>query len=194
MRLERYINDTEYNNIIVKELNKNCSEYINIAKKGTEILYRGTRRTILNYEKFVPRTDRKPTDTPRKTHKILDELFYKNFGWKPRSEGVFATSTWHVADSVGTAYWFFPVNGFKFIWSACISDLYIFLKNETDAYFVNHGEAYDIIKNDVIPAYTDENLFDAMESKNEIMFKCKAYYLVDNDVVMEQIFGRKFIK
>ncbi len=76
----------------------------------------------------MTRKNRKPLDTPIKLHNILDKMFQKKFGWKARSEGVFAAGKWYFSGSkdtyYGDTYLFFPIGNFKYVWSPKIDDLY----------------------------------------------------------------------
>ncbi len=133
MRLNHYLSeDIEY--IIPQKdkdiLQRECSDIIRIYKETNRVLYRGLKRSFETegVQKIVPRIDRKPTDTSAIIQKRVDEYFFKKFHWKPRSEGVFASS------HIGTAkaytlrrlgvYVIFPSNGFKYVWSPDIEDAY----------------------------------------------------------------------
>lgn len=118
-------------------------------------------------KKLLLLTDRTPSDVGMKIHNKYDELFYEKFGRKARSEGVFASG--YKRKSYGKSYMFFPVNGYKFIWSPAIFDLYTSRFN----FITNVVEGFR--------TYTDENLQKAVLSGNEIIFKCKAYWLVNID-------------
>lgn len=112
---------------LVKE---ECSEIISIYKKAGSVLFRGTkseRRKPIDDDnkiyKVVPRKRRNPKDTDKETQKILDNLFNQRFGWKPRSHGIFAAGL-QSSQYYGIPHGFFPVNGFEYIWSPKIDDLY----------------------------------------------------------------------
>lgn len=114
----------------IELVKKECSEIINIYKKAGRVLFRGTkseRRKPIDDDnkiyKIVPRKRRNPKDTDKETQKILDNLFNQRFGWKPRSHGIFAAGI-ESASYYGTPHGFFPVNGFDYIWSPKIDDLY----------------------------------------------------------------------
>lgn len=84
---------------------------------------RGTKKNIMmGAQIFTSRQDRRPQDMPIEIHNKYDELFLEKFGWKARSEGVFVAGGDRT--SYGTPFFFFPVNGYKFIWSPAIFDLY----------------------------------------------------------------------
>lgn len=114
----------------IELVKKECSEIINIYKKAGRVLFRGTkseRRKPIDDDnkiyKIVPRKRRNPKDTDKETQKVLDNLFNQRFGWKPRSHGIFAAGL-QSAQYYGIPHGFFPVNGFEYIWSPKIDDLY----------------------------------------------------------------------
>lgn len=114
----------------IELVKKECSEIINIYKKAGRVLFRGTRGDRAKQvdeegriSKVVPRKRRNPKDTDKETQKILDNLFNQRFGWKPRSQGIFAAGI-ESARYYGTPHGFFPVNGFEYVWSPNIDDLY----------------------------------------------------------------------
>jgi hypothetical protein len=121
MRLLEFL-DKE--NALINRLRVDCSEFINVLKKSNEKVWRGTHHSIGGIQKFVPRSDRKPKDTNIWVHNLLNKEFLKKFGWKVRN-GVFATSDKNeiLIRNYGIPYLFFPVNGFKFVWSPDIGDL-----------------------------------------------------------------------
>lgn len=187
MRLEKHLlNEISHNNLI-DILQRDCSEYIKSMIKAGLPLLRGVRKNIVDFEKFIPRTDRTATDTPWHIHMILDELFYEKFGWKARSSGVFATSTYHTADFYGNAFYFFPFNGFKYVWHPIVKDLFVYMKK----FYIDTDNNVDkeLLK-EFINTYTDKNLSAAIETGKEIMFKCDAYYLLNikkYDYIMNDI-------
>ena len=121
----------KYKKSSLELLKKQCSQIIKEYDNAGSILFRGTNSTRMtnidennNIYKVYPREDRRPKDTPLFMQIKLDDLFYKVFKWKPRSQGVFAVRNFGIAHSYGNAYAFFPVNGYKYVWSMRVDDLY----------------------------------------------------------------------
>lgn len=109
----------------LQKVQKECSEICDIYKKTKRFLLRGSNNTYYGYQYLTPREDRRPKDMDSTVHKLLDDAFHKLYGWKPRSQGVFCTSDiMEVSNNYGLPYIIFPVNGFKYIWSSSIEDLY----------------------------------------------------------------------
>jgi hypothetical protein len=183
MRLNNYLNEntTFQDEFIYKLLKKYCSEYLEIVK-DSRFLFRGTRDIVIPGKAIKPRIDRKPKDMDYNIHELYDKAFYDKFGWKARSEGVFATTDhYDVKIAYGTPYYFWPFDGFKFIWSNRIKDLYNYTVFEIND-FSDIPVIVDFV-NDTVKLYKDTDLKRALECEVEIMFKCKAYYLTTNSYV-----------
>ena len=112
----------------VKKIKKECSQIIAIYKKHSgKVLYRGIKSYPSDYTYIIPRTNRTPMDTPSEIQEQIDRGFYHVFGWKPRSEGVFCVADIGTARNYSSgrrASVIFPKNGFKYVWSPEILDLY----------------------------------------------------------------------
>ena len=68
----------------------------------------------------------------------------------------------------GEVYVFLPFNGFKHIWSQDVMDLYV----STIGMHEYHLDSF-------IESYQNDQLPKAIKIGNEIMFKCKAYYILN---------------
>ena len=184
MRLHNYLTEYTDNNLYVG-LNQNCQEFkksCDINKDiSTHTLYSGRNHDIETYIVKVPRSDRKPKDMQPYLHEILNNVFEEIFGWKARSEGLFVTTQISIANSYGQPYIIVPFDGFKFIWSAKISDLYNSVRR--DGTIVNlyskKEKLTNYIKEIIKKNYKDSDLGSAMRSKHEIMLKCTKYYMID---------------
>ena len=118
-------------------------------------------------------------------HKELDKLFLEKFGWRARSEGVFAQA---LPKYYSNPYLFFPAGSYKYVWSPKIQDLY----REVDNYLQWIGEElpYPEAKakaQELVNTYISTGLSKAMKTNNEITFKCDAYYLV-NRLIWPEIY------
>ena len=120
----------KYQRSTINKIKEQCSQIIKEYNRADMVLFRGSGSSSLikmdntNYVfKAYPRDDRWPKDTQEYLHDLLNDAFYKKFKWKPRSQGVFA-SHYSVALGYGVPYVFFPVNGYKYVWSMRVDDLY----------------------------------------------------------------------
>lgn len=92
-------------------------------------LYRGfaTETSPDRMIRKKPRKLRKPKDTSPEIQKVVDKIFMEKFGWKPRAQGVFATSDFYNAEMYSRGqlvHIIFPFDGFEYLWSPKIEDLY----------------------------------------------------------------------
>lgn len=127
--------------------------------------------------------NRKPTDTDPKLHQLIDDALFEKFKIRGRSECAFATGYIDEAKKYGkdTVFAFFPIGPFEFVWSPRITDAFRFFDDRDPEI------AYEQIISGSV-GYTNENLNEAIDSFNEIMFKCDSYYLLDRHHAL-QIFG-----
>jgi hypothetical protein len=151
----------------LETIEKECSEYL---KEFEFPFFRGTKQGP-TFKSHIPRTDRVPLDTPKAIHDILDKEFKKKFGWKVRSEGVFVTSVQYMASAYGEVVMFFPVNGYKYVWSPEIFDLSVHISDLGDPDILVNYE--DDFASDIVEKYRDSG---AKNTKKEIAFKCKKWY------------------
>jgi hypothetical protein len=121
-------------------LTKDCSIFLKELKKikSKHLLYRGYKKELFDFKKIKTRKDRRPKDMSEEIYNEFNIEFKHKFGWKPRSEGVFATSNISEAGSYGTIFLFFPVGKYKFIWSETIKDLFYEIENEEWYTFNEH--------------------------------------------------------
>lgn len=192
MRYKEFLNESESltDTEIIDLIHKDCSEYFKYIKYGVKS-FRGARnptnKTII---KKTPRSDRTPADMPTEIHNWLDNKLKKKFGWFPRTSGVFVTGSFTQSQGYGRPHYFYPSNGFKMIWNTQITDVWQELEDND---FVMFGKK-EILNSGWIPymekyilkTYTSGTAKDinkALQSYNEIMFKCDFYYLVSTDFV-----------
>lgn len=189
MRLQHYIliNEEETTDLqsLVNMLKRDCKPFIREIKPIGRFLYRGwmpKRMSDLDsygdnilYYRRKTRTDRKPLDNYRSMHDKFDVAFQERFGWKARSEGIFATGNMDDAHNYGELFLLFPIGEFKFIWSPKILDLYTNIRNHISAR-LGKSRVPDVDM--LADTFTDKNLKDAIISGHEISIKCNEYYLV----------------
>jgi hypothetical protein len=150
-----------------------------------------------NVDGFVKsvRKDRKPLDTHPEISKIIDDVFEKMFGWRPRSQGLFVFGKLKraYAREFGTLCQIFPMGEFNYIHSNKVNDL-----TETiDGLLKNHGiplihkrdnynDSYlakiKQMLEDEIPkmGYSDDHLYEALDDKGEIIIDCTQYLAVQS--------------
>lgn len=149
-------------NNVKEKIKYECSDIIYEYNKANICFLRGVSSirleqigdNISSVFKCVPRHNRRPKDTLDVLHNDIDNLFYEKFKWHPRSEGVFVSTNKGVAITYGSPYIFLPKNGYKFIYSKNISDLYsdrleTFTPlddrtDETTYIYTNINDEYDI--------------------------------------------------
>jgi len=132
MKFYNYINENIYNWEEVREqLLDNCLPVLKDLKKSRagSFMYIGKKDKIKHYKIKKTRKNRKPKDTPYEVHEILDDLFYRKFGIKARSQTIFATGYIVEADQYGNVYLMFPIGRYEIIWSPDIQDLWGFLED-----------------------------------------------------------------
>ncbi|MFW6129856.1 MAG: hypothetical protein ACOC56_01655 [Atribacterota bacterium] len=198
MRLKKFLNedgnikllgdDKEKRSLeIIDIIRRNCAPFLKKVGELDNFLYRGSDRIqVMDIAKTYARYNRSPKDMPHELHHILDDEFKKKFGWSARSEGVFAVPSCDTARLYGTEYIFFPIGKFKYLWSKKIQDLFSYIADEINLY--GQAQFYenliDKIKN-IVSSYTNKDikklLNDSKYERCEIMFKCREYYLVNNE-------------
>lgn len=208
-KLLKYIKEKDELDNIIKTIKNDCGpflkEFHNMLRKG-EYLYRGKDEIIDGMKKVIPRKNRRPLDTPIKLHDMLDSLFEMKFGWKARSEGVFVTTNHGTAMSYGegSSYAFFPIGKYSYIWSPSIKDLYMKLRfkkiidvfGEINYTKFTEEEIFEHLENIIDKDYFDKGLRKKTVSGpgTEAMFRCKAYYLVDDDYYKYEDFYKNLTK
>jgi len=194
-------------------LKKECSQILKEMRKGYFVLYRGFKNVEIGddgeksqFFSRVPRKGRQPLDTSTTMHLIMDDYFDKKFGWRARSEGVFCTTSPSHAKFYGEIYMVFPVNGFKFIYSPNVHDLFDeqnrfikkFTKNKisllSDLHtFLDMAKANKVETEEAVfkmldgLKYTDKSLRKAKTNNSEVMIKCSKYYALSNKLSLGDI-------
>ena len=192
MRFDNYIKEEqEWLNDAVDKIQKDCGPWL----KQSKLLpgYRASRNNMPNYiSKVSVRSDRRPLTTPHDIHKIVDDIFNKQYGWRARSNVVCMQGNNSVHMFYGRhVYAVYPIGKFKYLWSTKIQDLtpeLDELMNQLDADGVDqtHSDFYTILKNDIENIivldgkYKSTDLHGALVHypTHEIMVNCKEYYMV----------------
>lgn len=183
---EHTLSSQEEIDTIIKIIKDNCQPFLDQIQSldlSQHRLYRGMQ----SYSKYGSRqvhNNRPPVSTDLRVHKIMDEWFLQNVGFRARSEAVFGTGDYDTASLYGTVYSIFPIGEFKFCWSENVSDMY------TD-YPKPHKEER-ILQNFLKRSnYQTTDLCGAIKSKKEIMIKCDHYVFVRNDIMNDILFITK---
>jgi hypothetical protein len=169
MRLQHHINENE--GIPFDILEKKCKPYLNDISKNLEMMYSGRRISKDWFIKKV-RGDREPRDMDWEIHRLLDDMFYKKFGWKARSNVVFVTGDVYETKHYGNPYMIFPVGKYKFIYSDDIPDLYRRINSK--------GSWSESELSKLVDTYQTGDINKAIDSESEIMLNCKEYIAIHN--------------
>jgi hypothetical protein len=137
MRLRRHLKDSDAGDYepkitttktdeIIAILKRDCKPFLSSRRSKRDLLWRGVKQKLnSDYVKITTRTNRKPKDTPKELHDLMNFEFKKAFGWKPRSEGVFTFTKASNAGGYGNqTVMMFPIGNFKYVWSNKIEDLW----------------------------------------------------------------------
>lgn len=124
------------------KLEKSCKNFLREIKtrnREAKLLLRGSS-SARNWEIRNVRKDRVPKDMEYAWHNAFDEVFYNEYDFRARSEGLFCTGRFSTADGYGTeVFIIFPIGRYKYLWSDSIDDLYS---------MVNDGNADDKLEPD----------------------------------------------
>ena len=194
MRLKQYITEDKIVDpkAFINTLHTDCSDYFKYIKYGVKS-FRGSKIKVY-YKKIKPRKNRKPKDTPKEIHDYFDKEFKKKFGWNVRSEGIFVTADLNMAEDYGIPYYFYPSNGFKMVYSDTIDDLTLYLDNndviyrEGNKWITTDGWESELKELDITNKYKQgdpKDINKALQTFNEVIFKCDFYYIVDIDFVTD---------
>ena len=150
MKFNEYLIENEDINKMILKIYFSCLPFLKELRKNgiKNFLYRGTNKSLKNMSMIIPRKNREPSDMRLGVHNELDNLFKKRFGWKPRSEGVFATFNYHIANEYGNPYLFFPIGEYKYIFSPKIEDLFTYVQNKDYYYIIGNEKYVDITWHD----------------------------------------------
>jgi hypothetical protein len=191
---------------IITRIDKECKQIINemggwstwltenIRVKDQYNLIRGMRPTSL-YGIRSARSQRTPKDTWPEIHQIIDDWFFQKFGYRYRSNAIFAVSNVHTAESYGHPCLIFPRGHFRFCYSPDVEDLWDGVKMTLHKNFkstvqklatIESDEHFEQAVNQIISklegaGYTETNLREAIGyvyGSSEIMIGCKDYYYV----------------
>ena len=180
----------------ITKIRENCKPFL----KEKVIMYRGSHKKIELLRKTRRRKLRKPKDTDIRVHKIAEKFFMKKFGWKPRSQGVFAVGSYSAATYYGNAYYFFPIGSYRYLWSPDKSDFYLGAPSMKTDLDMGHPSRVENKLETLIKTYKDTGLKTAVEKQTfEVMFDVDSFYLMSNriiegDLLEKHLFSKSFKK
>jgi len=221
MRLKRHINEQEpWDGLSKREsleqttltlfmtnILRDCQPFLrDLDLHNPKFLYSGRKRDTDWFEQSV-RSDRKPKDLSPDIHTDFDNEFNKQFGWRPRSNGLFCTGDESSAYEYGNTFMIFPKGQYKILWSQEVSDLYIYIQRQAKSFSGAHtgnvlyqfiynklessGEhqpdgdfvgkvtkEYNEFVTTIVKTYKSTGLKEAINSHKEIMINCQTYYAV----------------
>lgn len=182
---------------IIDIIVKDCKPFLSEFDMFHNPIYRGTNRDDVIFDhvmKVRSRRKRKPKDTPKHIHDLMDDLFFKYYGWKPRSEGIFVTHNRSFAGNYGFQVYFFPKGKYQYLWHPQVEDIYATMSEiKSDPKSGINYDTYvrDIKKENMTPYFVKEleNVIKNYQSKgfskttdrHEAMFKVFEYYMVTFD-------------
>jgi hypothetical protein len=110
-------------NQLVAYIKQNCKPWLVESKKGLNYVYRGFSGNPRNlaFLKDV-RQNRRPRDSGRKQHEVMDFMITACGKVANRSNSIFTTSDISTATEYGTAYVAIPVGNFHYTWHVDLDD------------------------------------------------------------------------
>ena len=191
-RVEIHDADLEVIQGVIDALKSKCGKYYRDAKKSGKVFYRGTYKVDWHVPiaEIAPRTDRRPKDTGKMLHDLIDDLLEKKFGWRPRSEGIFTSSHRGMVAGYGHTFSVWPIGAYKFVWSDDVRDMFNILRAELKlaSHEMNSNAVMMKVLQDsgnqnkikkIVDSFQDTDIKKAWGSGNEVVFKCNSYYLVN---------------
>lgn len=184
MRLENYIVEQEKGFAhYIPKIQQECKPFLRDIKNAAGTLFRIDKKN--KYKpvwKKITRKNRKPLDTPKKYHKVVDKLFLEEFGWKARSEALFCWSKFFSDDTAQKMWMVFPAGDYKYLWSEKVFDLWNILGNYTET----PKQLKEVFKREIVPGYHEDKIKLAIRYGGEVMVKCDYSYLIRPEL-MEQV-------
>lgn len=174
-------------------------------------LLRGSAEPYTELTRIPVSERKQPMNMDATDHKLTDEWFSNEFGIAARTKTVFVTTNRGLAKRYGTIHYVFPIGKFSIIHSPKYADLFLQLGwmektkiykelfdlpeqftdiktyNEAKEFleYVQHNypEKYENVIIHILENgnYQKNNFTDAFRSGNEIMLKCKAFYIISAD-------------
>ncbi|HEY4478689.1 MAG TPA: hypothetical protein VI775_02505, partial [Candidatus Paceibacterota bacterium] len=101
---------------------KECMPFLKESENRS--LYRGMKGLVDSVKQISPRSNRKPLDTKKSHHDIINVEFAKKYNVDNiRSRAVFCTGHTDNAIAFGTLYNIFPIGDYSYWWSDAVLDI-----------------------------------------------------------------------
>lgn len=164
---------------------------------GKHLVYRGfvfrprTKTSIEDVFLCQVRKDRRPKDSSKELHDLVNEYLFKHSGIHYRSEAVFVGAL-DMAQEYGSPFAIFPIGDFHYAWSKDIKDPWA--ENEDDTTQEQREENLAKLKKklesrDDVYIY-DKGIDEALRLNHEIMISCNSYYAIPiSSVTFETLFN-----
>lgn len=146
MRLRRFINEARVTSIddkpkeiedldeltpdqndeaawVGKLIKENCKQWL--KESEGKLCWRGYSKASgkQGWSERHTREDRYPKDTPQDVHDALNNEFEASFGW-PARNGIFCSGDPAFAEAYGQLISIWPTDGYEYVWSSSIRDLF----------------------------------------------------------------------
>lgn len=161
---------------ILNLLESQCGQALQEMHKVRGFLYRGIKKAPLMF-KGASRIDRKPLDTNETQHESFNKLV-REYGFTvDRTNSLFCSGSPKMASGYGKEYMIFPLDGYEFLWSAKVKDMFGNFGLE-DAIAMAAGKSNLMAAADNFVRtyqYSDSNFAAAIQSGHEIMLKGQYY-------------------
>lgn len=180
MRLVEYMINQSHIPEIISSIKKDCKPWLSEMSKP---IYRGHDYNE-DFGSAVPRSNRRPMNTPQEVSDRFDTLSQILYGWKPRREGLFCTTQPDTAISYGKNYMIFPVGHYKYLYSEEIYDFFINGREKLFPVGIYNTELKEQL-NDMKKYYKDKGLNNT--ETDEVMIKCDKYYYVRSTFIPDDI-------
>jgi len=190
MRLQQYITEgvsVKYDDIydIIPLIKRDCKKWIN--ESNGQFAFRGMKNKPL-FIKHDVRKNRKPKDTSKSQHELMDNVMNDKFGWHPRSEGLFCSGDMMSTTDYGVPYMIFPIGDYRYVWNPKVKDSFLDTSNFSSWWvqllsiaiedkFLNKFIMEKSTKK-MLKGYIDTGLSNALRRDNEVMVECKEYYAI----------------
>ena len=200
MRLQSYITERGTaitRKTIVKQIKQNCQQYLTEFQtrlKNDRHIYRGTDTSPGMMAKVKTRPNRRPRNTAKDIHKLLNDEGQKRWGFKWRTEGVHTSTDANDAEFYGNIYAFFPVDGYKYVYHPKVYDILsdvssiLSYAGRVDPKHNDYDKRQAERFNKFMDEYQTTDLPKRMGFyKIEVVWKTPQYYLIHNDYIYQII-------
>lgn len=191
----REIIETDSDNDNFDAVIRDCKKFLSLAIPSDVMFYRGMDNYGVN--KYAARLEkRRPLNTPLNLHNSLNDWFTQHFGRNWRN-GVYSTTNLSEINKYAyRAGIVLPVGDFDFLYSPEIPDLFEWFEEKVKAQGKNLDQTTTVQPEELMP-YLDPSMFkmgsagaslkEAAESRNEVIFWCKEYYMVSGRTSKEDM-------